>query len=248
MHAPSGQGPEPHRDAGLILELACAAKDRGSFQRQVLGVLDDAIGFTGAFFMGYGPTAGVGAPASPDLVTAGVGSGYAAKMACRSPCYEREIAPLKDYALAHGGVAVDTQVLGAAATRTCYYDELVRPAGGGHSLLCYLDLRGAPRGLLMLGRESRNPFRRRDLDRLRAMRGALALAISSFAQSSIAEGLALTTREREIGDLLLLGHTNRDIALALGTSPNTVRNQLAALFRKAEVSTRAELVGRLLGR
>jgi DNA-binding CsgD family transcriptional regulator len=46
---------------------------------------------------------------------------------------------------------------------------------------------------------------------------------------------------------LQLGLTNREIALACGTSPNTVRNQLAALFRKAEVSTRTELVAWVLG-
>jgi DNA-binding CsgD family transcriptional regulator len=83
---------------------------------------------------------------------------------------------------------------------------------------------------------------------VRALRPVLTLALASFARPTVSDGLALTPREREIGNYLLLGYTNREIALGLDSSPNTVRNQLAALFRKAEVSTRAELVARLLGR
>jgi DNA-binding CsgD family transcriptional regulator len=50
-----------------------------------------------------------------------------------------------------------------------------------------------------------------------------------------------------VARLVALGFTNREIALACGTSPHTVRNQLAAIFRKAEVTTRAELTAWLCG-
>jgi DNA-binding CsgD family transcriptional regulator len=53
----------------------------------------------------------------------------------------------------------------------------------------------------------------------------------------------LTTREREVLRLLMNGFTNAEIGAALGTSRHTVRNQLASIFRKLAVSTRAELVG-----
>jgi DNA-binding NarL/FixJ family response regulator len=43
-------------------------------------------------------------------------------------------------------------------------------------------------------------------------------------------------------DLLQRGYTNREIASALGSSPNTVRNQLSSLFAKVGATTRAELV------
>jgi DNA-binding CsgD family transcriptional regulator len=59
--------------------------------------------------------------------------------------------------------------------------------------------------------------------------------------------LQVTARERELCELLALGYQNREIAAALGTSPHTVRNQLARLFDKVDVTTRAELVGRWLG-
>lgn len=48
-------------------------------------------------------------------------------------------------------------------------------------------------------------------------------------------------------DYLQLGLQNREIAEALGSSPHTVRNQLASAFRKLGASTRSEAVALLLG-
>jgi DNA-binding CsgD family transcriptional regulator len=52
---------------------------------------------------------------------------------------------------------------------------------------------------------------------------------------------ALTPRERQIAGQVARGLRNRDIAAFLGTSANTVRNQLASIFEKLELSSRAEL-------
>ena len=41
---------------------------------------------------------------------------------------------------------------------------------------------------------------------------------------------------------MIRGLVNREIAAILTVSPNTVRNHLVAVFRKMNVSTRAELV------
>jgi DNA-binding NarL/FixJ family response regulator len=42
---------------------------------------------------------------------------------------------------------------------------------------------------------------------------------------------------------LQLGYTNPEIARVLGTSPNTVRNQVSSLLAKVGATNRAELVG-----
>jgi len=57
----------------------------------------------------------------------------------------------------------------------------------------------------------------------------------------------LTPRERDVLEYLCLGYTNREIALACGSSPNTVRNQLVSIFAKLGVTTRSEAVGVALG-
>ncbi len=57
----------------------------------------------------------------------------------------------------------------------------------------------------------------------------------------------LTPREREIVAALRRGLTNKEIARSLGTSPNTVRNQIAHLAQRVGARGRAQLVS-LIGR
>ncbi len=52
--------------------------------------------------------------------------------------------------------------------------------------------------------------------------------------------LSLPPSQLQVLRLLCLGHTNKEIALALGLSPNTVRNHLAVIFRSLDVRTRTE--------
>lgn len=54
-----------------------------------------------------------------------------------------------------------------------------------------------------------------------------------------------TARELEVLKLVASGISNKLIARELGSSPNTVRNQIHALFRKAKVSNRTELALRV---
>jgi DNA-binding NarL/FixJ family response regulator len=57
--------------------------------------------------------------------------------------------------------------------------------------------------------------------------------------------VVLTRRERELAAEILNGKNNKAIASALGTSVQTVRNQLTTLYRKLGVSSRLELAARL---
>lgn len=52
----------------------------------------------------------------------------------------------------------------------------------------------------------------------------------------------LTTREREILDLLADGHTNAEIAQRLFLSPKTVKNNLSSVYAKLHVVDRAQAV------
>jgi len=57
---------------------------------------------------------------------------------------------------------------------------------------------------------------------------------------------ALTQAEREVARLVADGCSNQAIAAKRGARPQTVANQLAAIFRKLAVSSRSELVARLV--
>ena len=63
------------------------------------------------------------------------------------------------------------------------------------------------------------------------------------APSDVRERLErLTPREREVMDLVVLGHANKVIAARLGISPRTVEIHRARVMEKMEVATLAELV------
>jgi DNA-binding CsgD family transcriptional regulator len=57
--------------------------------------------------------------------------------------------------------------------------------------------------------------------------------------------LALTPSERRVAELAASGMTNREVAAALFISPKTVEANLARVYRKLGIKTRAEL-GRLI--
>lgn len=56
----------------------------------------------------------------------------------------------------------------------------------------------------------------------------------------------ISERECEVMNLVLLGKTNVEIAGSMCISPNTVKNHLKTIFRKMEVSCRAEAVARYM--
>lgn len=55
----------------------------------------------------------------------------------------------------------------------------------------------------------------------------------------------LTPRELQIAELVALGRTNADIGAKLWISENSVKQALKRMFRKLEVSSRAEMVAQL---
>ncbi len=56
--------------------------------------------------------------------------------------------------------------------------------------------------------------------------------------------LGLTPRELEVLQLLAAGQANKDIARALGVSPNTVKTHLAKLFEKLGANSRTAAIAR----
>ena len=64
------------------------------------------------------------------------------------------------------------------------------------------------------------------------------------ANETAAEQLGLTRREREVLDLLADGKSNKEIAVRLGLSPNTVKTHIARLYEKLEAVRRTDAVAR----
>ena len=68
------------------------------------------------------------------------------------------------------------------------------------------------------------------------------LVASEVEERSRAESDPLSDREREVLELLALGHTNQEIAKTLYLSVRTVETHRAHIMRKLDLSSRADLV------
>jgi len=58
-------------------------------------------------------------------------------------------------------------------------------------------------------------------------------------------GIVLSERERQVGDLLVQGRTNREIAQHLVISEKTAEKHVAALFKTLDVSNRSQAAATL---
>ena len=160
------------------------------------------------------------------------------------PLYHRELRPLMKHAQSSGSVVQESDVFSAEArARKAYFRQLTMPERGKDCMIAYLPWRGTFHAALMLGSRTHDYSRaaRRQLDAL-VPSLALAVAAAPAASRHSPEGARLTARETQIVPLLERGLTNAEIGLCLGSSENTVRNQVAAILRKLECDSRVELV------
>jgi DNA-binding CsgD family transcriptional regulator len=225
-------------NAGTIVALAQASADKAAFGRALLdGVMRHVGADVGAF-----RTGNAGAPISRGFPVGAFGA--------RPNPWKRHAAELDPViaAAARVGLAIDTAVLGERTVRSArYFSEVVRPLGGRETLYAIPTWKGRPAACLLLGRSGTGGrFGHADVDKLHALLPALAIASAALVPvDEVRLRDDLSPRESEIVNLLFRGFRSREIADALGTSVNTVRNQISRLMARLEVGTRAELVAAL---
>lgn len=156
-------------------------------------------------------------------------------------CYRQELAPVFERA-ARRGAAVDSQEMGARLRDTRYYAEIAAPQRSRSTAIVLLRWQSTSLGAFVLGRRRDFSPIERELLCLLAPSLALGLAAHASAPGDHEPLLkTLTPSEREVVSYVCLGFTNKEIAAACGISANRVRNKLVRIFRRLEVSTRAEL-------
>lgn len=70
------------------------------------------------------------------------------------------------------------------------------------------------------------------------------LIVIGYDESAAPLPDCLSEAERAVAELVLSGRTNRDIAMARGTSVRTIANQVNAIFSKLGVRSRRMLASR----
>ena len=117
--------------------------------------------------------------------------------------------------------------------------ESTVPVSGGKLQACLtLFRRGA----------GRQPFSRRETALLELFHSELGWLYRPDVPLVSPAGLRLTDRQRQTLQLLLAGHSEKEVAAHLGVSPNTVHHYVKAIHRHFRVSSRSELLARWVGK
>lgn len=168
--------------------------------------------------------------------------------------FDRELQRAWQHALRSDCLFLGHEVFSEAEWQSSgLYSELFAPNGIECLLGALLTTPLGAAGMLLVGRHDKaRGFDRTKLTQwlpLLRLLGLLTAGFSDNAGGAPAERSApsaavqrLSFRERRVSEMISHGMTNREIATALALSPNTVRNQIAALFAKIGVRNRSELV------
>jgi DNA-binding CsgD family transcriptional regulator len=233
-----------------LADLALSSPSRALFRVEALKLLRHWIGFDAGFIYALRP----GEPTRE-----GTFDGVDMPLFERSlggwwKEYAREVEAVAMASLRNRGAQTDSNVFSEdQKSRLSFYTDIFGPLRVKDAMFCHVGqtlIDGPMMGLVRQGRTARK-FSNAALELVRDLLPLLRVAdgllgrLAPAARDSIPIA-KLTRREQEIVELVLLGYTNPEIALALGTSVNTVRNQLALVFRKTGASTRAELVALIL--
>jgi len=134
--------------------------------------------------------------------------------------------------------------------RSRTYNEIHKPAGIDDSIISIA--RHATRPLTLSIWAHRAPgdadFTRREWWLLHVITGHAAAMLDDILALPRDELEALTPRQRQTLDRLLAGDSEKQVALALGIKRSTVHEHVLAIYRALEVSSRAELLARFVGR
>jgi DNA-binding CsgD family transcriptional regulator len=228
---------------GRIVELALASPDRRWLHEQVLDFLEGAVGFDKGSLSSCDESGSRTCTRGYDRVAA-----FEDLDRYMNELDTREIA-----VALNGKPIVDLDVLSAQRRdRLALYHEFLRPEAVSVFTTVMWRSGHSAHGITLARTRRGARFAAGELRALESLLPAIQLAdayVSSRQREAAGEPFDawarasdLTAKEREVAALVVRGLTNGEIAGLLGVSRNTIRNQLASVFRKAAVSTRAELV------
>lgn len=229
---------------GHIAELALACRDRRWLREQLLHVLDRAVGFDKGSLHS----------ACKDVGQDACIRGYDRIAAFeRLHHYMNEFEPQEITPASKGKPIVDIDVLSTRRRdQLSLYHQFLRPEKVTiFATVVWRDEHGVSGfNLARTGRGAR--FAAGELRTIERLIPAIRLADAFVSLrrreaenpsfEAWADDVGLSAKERDVTALVVRGLANGEIAALFGVSPNTVRNQLVSVFRKADVSTCAELV------
>ena len=227
-----------------LIDDAASVRSRDEAGERVFATLQRTIGFDTGVIMALD---------RPEAISVGKSERQLAVWRAGADRFVRDLRRLQPVARDLGHVFLDTSAISARdRERMPLYADYLRPHAVRSSLGTFLGAGGRYTHFMTIG--TVGPGRamdQRDADVFRRLWASISLAVggtwSMGAPEEASGEYGLSPRELTICRLVSRGLRNREIAEICGTSSNTVRNQLAVIFRKVEVTTRAELAAIRLG-
>jgi DNA-binding CsgD family transcriptional regulator len=244
---------EPHEslERELVLRLAAAgieAETLVAFRARALELLRERVPFDRAAFHAFSPRVPLETGVFVDLDVS-----VLARSVAHWDAFAVELGRMRDLANT-SRVAWDREAFPpGSASRARFLELLGTPLRVRSMLIVHLTVRDAVRSVIALFGKTDDTFDARHVAFLQRVAPTLALADALLQHDEAAPRAALPTklvcgdgrltpRQRQIVEHVALGHTNAEIATAMGLSPNTLRNHLAAIFTRVGASNRADLV------
>lgn len=235
------------RDAGVVSELALSARTLADFEKRFFEYLKPIVGFDAVCSVWSGSDGGVRTVTAPEYGEARMREDF--------PGYMGELSPEELSGFAAPLPAVDLDVVSRPRReRLAVYRDLLTPLGVSVFVTNVWHCRFGVFGFHFSRMGAVRRFRGAELRRLEHVLPSMKLAEALLASDALSVQASsdrleqwgpqwgLTKREQDAARLVARGFRNAEIASILRISPNTVRNHIVSAFRKADVSTRAELV------
>lgn len=228
--------------------LAASSPSLLDFRRSALALLREVTPFDAAVFHALSPRV---------PLSTGVFLGITAEELARSLAnwddLAVELGTLRELASRHWAATDEEAFPQGSRARSRFERHVTRPFKMRSLCMVHLMVRGSLRAAVVLMSRRRAAFDAGALATLRSVAPSIALADTLHATLDQAEqreipltlvcrDQRLTPRQREVAELLALGHTNQTIATALGLSANTTRNHLAKMFARLGAANRTEFV------
>ncbi|NIB40343.1 helix-turn-helix transcriptional regulator [Pseudomaricurvus alkylphenolicus] len=151
-------------------------------------------------------------------------------------------------------VTIDSLMPFHQLRQTVYFQDFMQPRD--HRYVADMFLRQEGRVIAVLSclrQESMEPFSEQELVLLRGLQPFLEYSLNLVylpkrvgQRQSLKDKYGFTRRELDVLELLMTGATNKQLSSELNLSMATVKTHLQHVFRKASVSSRAELLSRVL--
>lgn len=240
-----------HEERDLVLRLAEAgteAETLVAFRARALELLRACVPFDRAAFHAFSPRVPLETGVFVDLDVS-----MLARSVGQWDAFAVELGRMRDLANA-SRVAWDREAFPpGSASRVRFLALIGTPLRVRSMVIVHLTVRGTVRSVIALFGKNDDTFDAHHVAFLQRVAPTLALADALLQHDEAAPRAALSTklvcgdgrltpRQRQIVEHVAMGHTNAEIATAMGLSPNTLRNHLAAIFTRVGASNRAELV------